>query len=151
MEFSVRQARFEDIPDMCRLLEELFLIEKDFMPDMEKQERGLSLLVNDKSGRSLVVVADNGIKIIGMCSVQLLFSTAEGGNTGLVEDLVVRKDSRGRGIGKGLLAGICRWCKDHGISRLQLLRDVSNIKALTFYSKLGWKETDLTCMRRFLP
>ena len=38
-----------------------------------------------------------------MCTVQTLISTAEGGPVGLVEDVIVRADYRGHGIGARLL------------------------------------------------
>jgi hypothetical protein len=75
----IRQARPEDIPSLCGLLEDLFSLEADFEPDPEKQVRGLSMLVTDPSGSSLVLVAvKNGI-VVGMATVQTLVSTAEGG------------------------------------------------------------------------
>jgi len=60
-----------------------------------------------------------------MCSVQTLISTAEGGKVGLHEDLIVRKDFRGKGIGAKLLAEVFRWCETYEILRLQLLRELT--------------------------
>jgi len=135
---------------MCDLLCELFSIESDFSPNREKQARGLKLLFADTTGASIIFVADRGEEIIGMCSVQTLISTAEGGPVGLLEDLIVRKDSRGNGIGTRLLSEIFRWCATKDISRLQLLRDLDNECALKFYSDNGWTGTKLVCMRKML-
>jgi GNAT superfamily N-acetyltransferase len=66
----------------------------------------------------------------------------------LLEDLVVRKEYRGRGIGTKLLSEIFRWCNTKNISRLQLLRDVDNERALKFYAGNGWSSTKLVCMRK---
>jgi GNAT superfamily N-acetyltransferase len=150
MDFSVRPARTDDIPQMCDLLAELFSIESDFSPDREKQVRGLRLLLNEISGPSFVLVAENNSDIVGMCSVQVLISTAEGGPAGLLEDLIVRKDHRGKGIGPRLLSEIFKWCVTKNISRIQLLRDTANISALNFYAGNGWENTGLTCMRKLL-
>jgi GNAT superfamily N-acetyltransferase len=111
---------------------------------------GLSLLLNDKSGLSIVLVAEKDDEIIGMCSVQALISTAEGGPVGLLEDLIVRKEHRGNGIGTRILSEIFRWCETKKISRLQLLRDLDNDGALKFYAGNGWAETRLVCMRKML-
>ena len=135
---------------MCGLLSELFSIESDFSPDSQKQATGLSLLLTDRSGSSAVLVAEKGDEIVGMCSVQTLISTAEGGPVGLVEDLIVRKDYRGNGIGTRLLSEIFRWCDSKNISRVQLLRDFDNMNALMFYAMNGWSSTKLVCMRRSL-
>ena len=150
MDVSIRPARADDIPQMCGLLADLFSLESDFSPDREKQGRGLRLLLNDTSGSSAVFVAERDEKIIGMCSVQVLISTAEGENVGLLEDLIVKSNYRGRGIGTRLLSGIFAWCAAKNISRLHLLRDMDNEEALKFYAGNGWSETRLACMRRFL-
>ena len=99
MDIAIRPACSEDIPHLCDLLSDLFARETDFEPDVSRQTRGLNLLVNDRSGRSLVLVAVSREEIIGMCTVQTLISTAEGGPVGLVEDVVVEREFRGRGIG----------------------------------------------------
>ena len=150
MKLTVRQATHEDIPQMCGLLSELFSIEADFSPDSQKQAKGLELLLSDKTGASIVLVAEQGDDIVGMCSVQVLISTAQGGPVGLLEDLIVRKDHRGNGIGTRLLCEIFRWCATKNISRLQLLRHLDNKRALKFYAGNGWSSTRLLCMRKFL-
>jgi GNAT superfamily N-acetyltransferase len=146
----VRPARAGDIPGMCDLLYELFSVEADFIPDREKQFRGLGLFLEDAADSSLVLVAAKGAEIVGMCSVQAVISTAEGGPVGLVEDLVVKQDQRGKGTGSRLLSGVAKWCAAKGISRLQLLRDKGNAEALSFYAANGWSSTDLVCMRKML-
>lgn len=150
MDIIIRQARPSDISGMCGLLEDLFTIESGFTPDIEKQVRGLSLLVADSVGSSFVAVATRGDVVIGMGSVQVVVSTAEGGPAGLVEDIIVRKDFRGRGVGSNLLARIAEWAGQNGITRLQLLAAVDNTRALDFYEGRGWNRTGLTCLRKLL-
>lgn len=150
MDALIRPANKSDIPQMCGLLSELFSIESDFSPDSQKQATGLSLLLNDKSGLSIVLVAEKGDEIVGMGSVQTLISTAEGGPVGLLEDLIVRRDYRGKGIGTRLLSELLRWCDIKNVSRLQLLRDADNGSALKFYRGNGWSSTRLVCMRKML-
>ena len=150
MDFSIRPAKEDDIPRICDLLSALFSIEADFTADREKQARGLNLLLQDRSGSSLVVVAETEGAVIGVCSMQTLISTAEGGLVGLIEDLIVQDRYRGNGIGSQLLAWIYRWCMTKNISRLQLLRDAANDQALDFYNQNGWNSTSLVCMRKLL-
>ncbi len=147
MDITIRPAHPDDISQMCGLLADLFAIEADFTSDTGKQARGLKLLLDDRSGRSHLVVAVREGAVIGMCSVQTVISTAEGGPAGLVEDLVVRRDLRGSGIGTALLDHVLTWCKRHGISRVQLLADKENAPALAFYTKHGWSNTSLICLR----
>ena len=150
MNFSVRRATSGDIPGMCDLLCELFSIESDFSPDREKQARGLKLLLSDTASTSIIIVADRGDEIIGMCSVQTLISTAQGGTVGLLEDVIVRREHRGEGIGKRLLSEAVAWCVSRHISRLQLLADADNDRALRFYARNNWAGSNLICMRKML-
>lgn len=150
MHISVRQAIPADIPGMCDLLAELFSIESDFSPDVEKQTKGLTLLINDKSGTAAVFVAEDSGNIVGMGSVQALVSTSEGGPAGFVEDLIVKFQYRGQGIGRAILSEITKWCLEKKMTRLQLLRDAGNTDAHRFYTSSGWSDTRLVCMRKHI-
>jgi len=150
MDIIIRPADRSDIPEMCGLLSELFSLESDFSPDINKQAMGLALLVTDRSGLSAVFVAEKAGDIIGMCSVQTLISTAQGGAVGLLEDLIVRKEERGDGAGARLLSEVTAWCENRNISRIQLLRDADNKRARGFYTRNGWASTRLVCMRKML-
>ncbi|MEC4676556.1 MAG: GNAT family N-acetyltransferase [Nitrospirota bacterium] len=146
MEVSVRAAKHGDIDILVNLLRELFEIEEDFIFDDEKQRRGLTLMINSKKDR--IFVAEYRNEVIGMCSVQLLISTAEGSFVGLLEDMVVKKAHRGTGVGRRLITKVEQWSVEQGLTRLQLLGDRNNDPALAFYEKLGWSETKLIGLRK---
>lgn len=100
--------------------------------------------------RGCVLVAEAQGLVVGMCTGQVLVSTAEGGLSLLVEDVVVAEQWRGRGVGCLLLAAINDWARANKVSRLQLLTDRNNIPALDFYRSLGWQITELICLRTFV-
>ncbi len=143
---KVRPARGEDVEELAGLLGQLFDIEADFAPDISKQRAGLRLLLGRPD--ALVAVAEAAGRAVGMCSVQTLVSTAEGGCVGLLEDLVVREEWRGRGVGTRLLQAAERWARHRGLLRLQLLADLGNAPALGFYGARGWGRTRLVALRR---
>ena len=145
---SIRSAEPADLDSLVSLLAALFAIEEDFVVDEARQRRGLTLMF--ESERGCVLVAEAEGRVIGMCSGQLLVSTAEGGLSLLVEDVVVHDQWRGRGVGRLLMAAIGGWAKVHEVSRLQLLADRNNIPALGFYQGLGWQTTELICLRTVL-
>ncbi len=147
MAFHVRKAELRDVGRLVRLLEALFKIETDFSFDEARQRAGLKLLLD--SGKDCVLVAEHEGEVIGLCSVQTVISTAEGGRSGWVEDLVITEEFRGRGIGRLLLKQLDAWALDNGLTRLQLLADRNNTRALDFYRKLGWASTSLIALRRF--
>jgi ribosomal protein S18 acetylase RimI-like enzyme len=143
----IRPATHSDIPAMLELLHQLFTIEVDFNFSVERQERGLELLLATPSA-TIMVVEDHG-KAVGMATGQLVISTAEGGLSLLVEDLVVVPTSQNQGIGAALLAALAEWGVDRGASRMQLLADRTNEPALFFYHRQGWQETQLICLRKY--
>jgi len=135
---------------MCDLLAELFSLESDFAPDREKQARGLSALIAAPSETTLMLVAIVEGLVVGMATIQTLISTAEGGCVGLVEDVVVGKEYRSRGIGTTLLDEIVRWGMERKLFRLQLVADKDNQPALKFYLSQKWAVTNLMCMRKIV-
>lgn len=144
---AIRLAETSDIAHMSALLDTLFTLESDFVVDAEKQTRGLmQLLATDTAG---VWVAENleTLEVVGMCSVQTLISTAEGGRVGLLEDLIVASVFRQQGIASQLLAQAKHWAEKRGLTRLQLLADKYNQPALDFYARQGWQATQLIGLR----
>lgn len=144
----IRRAVLADIPALLGLLQLLFSIEKDFVFDADKQERGLRLLLAEK--RAAVMVAEQDRQVVGMCSGQLLLSTAQGGLSALVEDVAVLPAWQGKGIGRLLLATISEWAVSQGASRVQLLADRNNAPALAFYQKTDFQTTAMICLRKMI-
>lgn len=148
-EVCIREAERRDVEAMTALLSALFAIEQDFTPDPVRQRRGLLRLL-DEPGAARLFVAERGERVLGLCAVHRLFSTAEGAPVGLVEDVIVAEDARGTGVGRRLLCHAETWAARQGMTRLQLLVDADNAPALTFYKRLGWSPTRLVCRRKGL-
>ena len=148
LNYTIRRAQHSDISGMIRLLRILFSIETDFAFDEGTQQRGLELMLGDCTNRCVMVAElELNQQIVGMCTAQILVSTAEGGVVALIEDLVVEDACRGKGIGRELLSVIERWALARGARRLQLLADQNNTPALEFYKKMGWKGTQMIGLR----
>jgi ribosomal protein S18 acetylase RimI-like enzyme len=144
---TIRLANPSDVLPMVNLLALLFTLEDDFVVDNGKQARGLMELLNVDSALVLVATTLPNQQVVGMCSVQTLISTAEGGAVGLVEDLIVAPAFRRQGIAGQLLATAKSWAETRGFKRLQLLADKQNQPALDFYARQGWQTTQLIALR----
>lgn len=144
--FWIRPASHEDVCSMAQLLEELFAIETDFVSDVEKQRTGLKMLLDSTMAK--VWVAERRGRVVGMCSAQMVVSTAEGNYSAWLEDVVVSSAYRRRGLGKALMTAATQWAKDQGAVRVQLMADSRNVPALLFYRQQEWRQTNMIALRR---
>jgi GNAT superfamily N-acetyltransferase len=144
---EIQPAQKQDIPQLTALLHALFTIEQDFVPDDDRQQRGLALLLQRPECARIVVARSGQGDIIGMASAQLVVSTAEGALSAWIEDVVVAAPYRRFGIGSQLLAYALTWASKQGATRAQLLCDMDNPPALSFYGQLGWQGTRLVAQR----
>lgn len=135
-----------DLPQLVELLALLFGQEAEFAPDEGKQRRALEMILADPScGR--IYVAREEEKVVATATLLYTVSTAEGGRAALFEDLVVRPDYRGRGIGSALLAHVIEQARADGVLRLTLLTDGDNERAQALYRKLGFAPSAMRPMR----
>ena len=138
-------------PATCRkiadLLAELFTQESDFCPDRDSQLRGLRLILENPALGRLFVLRDQE-KVLGMANALITVSTAEGARVLLLEDVIVRAEQRGSGLGQRLVGHVLAWAKAQGLKRVTLLADRDNAVAYDFYRKLGFAESRMRVMRR---
>ncbi len=142
----IDEAEHTDIPQLCELAGILFSQEQEFLPDEKKQTDAFrQLIANHQRGR--VFVLRKGAAILGMVNVQLLVSTACGGDVLLLEDLVVRPACRNRGYGAALLEHVIDFARRSGYGRITLLTDKMNTDARRFYARHGFSPSDMVPYR----
>jgi phosphinothricin acetyltransferase len=97
------------------------------------------------SNRSLVMFAiirnkRKDDQIIGMASL----STAQTffGLKGIIEDVVVDKDYRGQGLGRGLIAVLIEQAKKNFVKRIELTSQSSRVNANNLYKSLGFEKRE---------
>jgi GNAT superfamily N-acetyltransferase len=146
----ITRAQERDIGDMARMIGGLFALEKDFTADEAKQRRGLEALLASQQAAAFLAVDEISGETFGMVTVQLTISTAEGGPSGLLEDLFVEEGRRRKGAASALVAAAEAWCLERGARRVQLLADKDNARALAFYDKALYRETRMVARRRML-
>ena len=143
---TIEPATLNDVPQLADLLTLLFTQEADFHPDPAKQKHGLRLLI-ESPPTGVVFVARNVDQVIGMVSLLFTISTAEGGPACWLEDMVVRPDRRGSGLGSRLLQHAIDYARVHGFSRITLLTDKANAGAIRFYGRHGFVESAMAALR----
>jgi len=133
-EALIEQATLDDLPQLADLLHELFSSEGDFVPDRQKQMRGLRLILEQPNRGRVFVYRWNGI-ILGMINLLFTISTAEGGFVILIEDVIVRKEYRDRGVGSQLLEHAIKYGKQKDFLRMTLLTDRDNEEGQDFFKR----------------
>lgn len=150
MDIIIKDARPVDIDQMLPLLAQLFAIEQDFQFNSGVQARGLRLMLDGCGKHRAVKVAWVNDTIVGMCTAQARISTAQGNISAVLDDLVVDREYRKKGIATLLLSAIEGWAVNKGIKSISLLADKDNQDGLDFYNKKEWKRTSLICLVKFL-
>ncbi len=138
----IENAQEEDLPQMAELIGLLFEIEKDFTADFDKQLSGITKL-HAYEGADLLVARYEG-KVVGMVTMQRLISSAAGDYIGQIEDLIVHEHYRKMGVGSRLINKI-RFIalQEYGYKRVQLAADMDNTNAMSFYTRRGFRRTNL--------
>ncbi len=147
MGIEISQAEHGDLEQLAGLLAELFTLESDFHPDREKQLRGLRLILDEPALGRIFVLRDCG-RVVGMANLLFTVSTAEGSRVALLEDVIVRSEYRGRGLGQRLVEHAFAWAEAAGMARITLLADRDNAAALAFYRRLGFGLSQMVVLRK---
>lgn len=135
MENSVRKATKADMPAVLELIKELAAFENE--PDavsiavhtLEKEGFGPDPLFQ-------CFVAETGDGIQGMALVYYRFSTWKG-RTLHLEDLIVRENKRGTGLGSALFRKVIEFATEQGLKRAEWVVLDWNEHAINFYQRSG--------------
>jgi GNAT superfamily N-acetyltransferase len=117
------------------------LLEEHVHHHGEILERGVEALETYGFGpkaRFRTVLAERDGKALGFALFYPDFSTLRGKPGVLLQDIYVRPDARGLGLGRKLLARAMQEAQDWDAAFLTLMVDRSNDIAQAFYAKLGF-------------
>ncbi len=137
---SVRPATVEDVPAIVALVHELAAYERE--PDaVEATEADFVAALFPPEGAGAPTthahVATVDGEVVGMAVWFTTFSTWTGRNGIWLEDLFVRPEHRGSGLGRALLAALAQVCVERGWRRLEWWVLDWNEPAIGFYRSLG--------------
>lgn len=135
MKTIIRDARKEDMPAVLELIKELAAFEKE--PDAVTTT--VEILEQEGFGENPlfhVFVAEVDGQIEGMALVYYRFSTWKG-RTLHLEDLIVREEKRGTGLGNALYRKVIEHAKAQGLKRVEWVVLDWNQHAIDFYERSG--------------
>lgn len=134
MDFTIRKAVREDMPQVLELIKELAAYEHA----SDEVEITISDLEEEgfDKGSFTCFVADVDGKLEGMALVYFRFSTWKG-RTVHLEDLIVRASMRGTGLGGALYKRVAQFGSDNGVRRIEWVVSEGNKNAIEFYENTG--------------
>jgi ribosomal protein S18 acetylase RimI-like enzyme len=149
-DIHIRRATRADMADLGRLGARLVRTHHDFdskrfIPATPRTERGYgSFLASQLDERDVVVfVAEEKAAVIGYA-----FAGVEGsdymslrGPAGVLHDIVVDPDHRGRGVGRLLLDATLAFLRSRGMPRVVLWTATRNEAAQQLFTSAGFRET----------
>ena len=132
---TIREAKENDLKDIVLLYTELD--EQNF--DFEKAKIKFNKLKNNPDHK--IYVAELDFKIIGTFAVVIINSFAHKGRpSAVIEDVAVRKDFQGKGIGKRMMHFALEKCSELGCYKMALSSMFKREAAHKFYESLGFEK-----------
>lgn len=134
----IRTATEKDIPAIFLLIKELAEYEK-LSDQIETTEDELNKTLFGENKFVEILLAEYDGKIVGQAIFFKNFSTFLGKPGIYLEDLYVKPEMRGKGIGKALLDKIILLAKERDYGRVEWSVLDWNVPAIDFYKKIGAK------------
>lgn len=135
MNYTIRKALANDMPDVLALITELAVFEKE----PNAVQISVDTLITHGTGSNPLFtcfVAEDNEKIVGMALVYYRFSTWEGKSLHL-EDLIISENYRGKGYGKALYNEVMQYAVSKNVNRVEWVVLDWNTTAINFYENSG--------------
>lgn len=150
MEINIRNATEDDLETIQELNLKLFEKEiKEFDSSLDKNwtfsEKGKSYFT-DRIKKGIALIAEVGGAPIGY----LVGGEAETqeyrkiGKTAELDNMFVLEKFRQKGVGKALVNGFFKWCKENGYKKIRVDASARNNNAINFYRKLGFADYSIS-------
>ena len=138
-ELSVVEARESDVQGIKNLLVEL-------IRSMQSSEgvESRRILMNCRTlmehPHSFLIVAKDGDSVVGFINFSLRQTLLHRGPSGLIDELIITQDYRGRGVGWQLVEAAFEKCGELGCCEVEVSTEKSNEEAREFYKRCGFQE-----------
>jgi len=138
-EITIEPVVEADLPLIKLLLTELMEAMADTEGfDVDKSIEKFRTLIKDPA--QCILVARQRDSLLGFVNFTIRKTMMHPGPSGLIDELVVSKSSRGAGIGKQLIQAVIDKCRESGCYEVEVSTEKSNTKARRFYKTCGFEE-----------
>ena len=138
----------EVLPDLLTLMRELYA-HQHMSFDEEAARAALRAVLSDESLGRIFLIHSGG-HLAGYFALTFCFSLEFHGRFGLLDELYIREQCRGQGLGRRAEALATTICKDEGLAALRLEVGKDNTAAKSLYSRLGFNVEPRKLMTKWL-
>jgi len=143
-----RPATPDDIETLIAMMRE-FYAHEELTFDEAIARRALRGIVGDETfGRVFLILAAG--EVAGYAVLTFGYSLEFHGRDAFVDEIYLRDEYRGRGIGGRALEFLTEVCAENGISALHLEVERSNTQAQAVYHKFGFEDHDRYLMTKWI-
>ena len=132
MHTKIRRAELADSDQLFSLVESFAT---SFHPTRPAFRYSLEHLLRDGAALINVAVIENDV--VGYCLAFDHYAFYANGRVTWVEEITVREDLRGKGIGRELMASVHQWA----VARESRLIGLATRRAAPFYKAIGYEES----------
>lgn len=137
-----RNATIKDLPAIVAMLadDELGSKRENYQDPLPSEYYEAFNKIDPDPDRELIVLEDERGEVIGTLHLTFIpYLTYQGGTRAQVEAVRVRRDQRGKGLGKNMFEWVIARAKERGAHLLQLTTDKQRPDTVKFYEELGFK------------
>ena len=138
---TFRKAAEHDLSAIVAMIadDKLGKTRENFQVPLPKEYTDAFQRIDADENEELIVVENNAGEIVGTLQLSFLqYLTYQGGIRAQIEAVRVRKDQRGKGLGKELFHWAIERAKSKNAHVLQLTTDKKRPEAIGFYEDLGF-------------
>ena len=103
---------------------------------------GVERLIEERDTAFLLAAPNDDAPPSGVAQVRFRYGLWWAAEDCLLEDLFVRAEARGAGVGRALVEGVVELARERGCRRVELDVNEANVPALALYESLGFSAQD---------
>jgi GNAT superfamily N-acetyltransferase len=132
---EIRPARPQEVEELLPLMRAYCDFYEASPPDSGLREMARALIAQPEEGG--LFIARDGAKAVGWAALCWKWSSLRGARIGVMEDLFVAPEARGRGIADALIEACATLCRERDAPAMEWLTAPDNHRAQAVYDRAG--------------
>jgi GNAT superfamily N-acetyltransferase len=138
---EVRSAREDEVAEVLPLMRAYCDFYESSPPDEGLREMALTLIRDPEQG-ALFVAREGDGSAAGFAALGWKWSSTRGARIGVMEDLFVAPEARGRGCAEALIEACAGACRERGMPALEWTTAPDNRRAQAVYDRVGGRPSE---------